>query len=382
MKDLNVIREEIDAVDKEIVALYEKRMHLAEDVAAFKIANNKNVYDRAREEEKLATLSSLVEDEFSKQGIVELFEQIMSTSRKKQYRLLAEKGLIDDLSYESCENFDYSNKRIVYQGVEGAYSQRAMYAFFGEDCQGEAVATWRDAMEAIQSGKADYAVLPIENSSAGMVGENYDLLIEYDVSIVGEQMIKIDHALLGLKGSKLSDIKTVYSHPQALMQCSRFLEQEHPEFESKAMKNTAISAQKVKEDGDTSKAAIAGITNASIYDLEVLAEAIQDNEANETRFIIVSKDKKYLTSADKVSLCFELPHEKGSLYHILSHFIFNGLNMTRIASRPKKGENWEYQFFIDFQGNLADEAVRNALRGLKEETTSFDILGCYKAFEN
>ncbi len=380
MKDLSVIRDEIDEVDREIVSLYQKRMGLAEDVARFKIANNKNVYDRVREEQKLDTLSKMVEEPFMKQGITELFEQIMSTSRKKQYKLMAEQGLMTGVQYECCDSFDFTDKKIVYQGVMGAYSQMAMRAFFGKETDGTAVSTWRDAMEKICSGEADYAVLPIENSTAGIVAENYDLLLEYDVSIVGEQVIKIDHALLGIPGAKISDIETVYSHPQALMQCSKFLENEHPEWESKALKNTAVSAQKVKDDGVKSKAAIAGVGNAEIYGLEILQECIQNNTENETRFIIVSKEKEYLKDADKVSLCFELPHEKGSLYHILSHFIFNGINMTRIESRPQKDMNWEYQFFIDFQGNLSNEDVLSALRGLKEETKSFRILGNYKGF--
>jgi chorismate mutase/prephenate dehydratase len=380
MKDLPQTRQEIDAIDKEILALYEKRLALAEDVAAYKIANHKNVYDKQREQEKLEALSAMATDDFSRQGIVELFEQIMSTSRKKQYKMLAEQGLMENLDYTGFLQFDFTGKKVVFQGVEGAYSQKATRAYFGKQVQASAVDTWRDAMEAITTGAADYAVLPIENSTAGIVAQNYDLLLEYDVSIVGEQVIGINHALLGMKGAKLSDIKTVYSHPQALMQCSAYLEQKHPEFESKSMKNTAISALKVKEDGDMTQAAIADIDNADIYGLQVLDKAIQNNKENETKFIIVCKEKKYLKTADKVSLCFELPNEKGSLYHILSHFIFNGLNMTKIESRPRPGKNWDYRFFIDFQGNLEQEEVRNALRGLKEETESFKILGNYKAW--
>jgi chorismate mutase/prephenate dehydratase len=269
---------------------------------------------------------------------------------------------------------------VVFQGVEGAYSQKATLAFFGSEVETSAVETWRDAMEAIAEGKADYAVLPIENSTAGIVAQNYDLLLEYDVSIVGEQVIRIQHALLANQGAELSDIKTVYSHPQALMQCSCYLEQTHSQWEKKAMRNTAEAALKVRNDKDISQAAIADIQNAEIYDLQVLEEAIQDNKDNETRFIIVSGEKKFLKTADKVSLCFELPNETGSLYHTLSHFIFNGLNMTKIESRPRPGKNWDYRFFIDFQGNLEQEAVQNALLGLKEETESFKILGNYKAW--
>lgn len=384
MKDLLEIRDEIDVLDKEIVELYKKRMALAEDVATYKIANNKNVYDKAREDQKLEKLSSYVDDGFLKQGVVELFEQIMSTSRKRQYKMLAEHGLIKDLQYKGYESFDYTGVKVVYQGVMGAYSQMATKAFFGDVVEASAVATWRDAMEAITAGKADYAVLPIENSTAGIVGENYDLLIDYDVSIIGEQTIKIDHALLGLKGATLNDIKTVYSHPQALMQCSNYLQNIHGDWEQKSMRNTAVSAQKIMDDNDKSQAAIAGAHNAEIYGLSILADAIQNESENSTRFIIVSNEKKYLKNANKVSLSFELPHEKGSLYHILSHFIFNGLNMTKIESRPLSnrnmpGKKWEYRFFIDFEGNLQQEEVINALRGLQEETAAMKILGNYIA---
>lgn len=380
MKELALTRKEIDRIDQKILALFEERLALSKDVAEYKISHKKNVYDKEREREKLEHLASLASDDFSRQGIVELFEQIMSTSRKKQYRLLAEHGLLESHSYTSYETFDFTGSKVVFQGVEGAYSQKALQAFFGDEVQSFCVDTWREAMEVITRGEADYAVLPIENSTAGIVAQNYDLLIEYDVSIIGEQVIRIDHALLGCPGAKLSDIRTVYSHPQALMQCSVYLEQTHPEFESKSMRNTAVAAQTVREENDVTKAAIAGIENARRYGLEILDEKIQDNKENETKFIIVCRDKKFLKTADKVSLSFELPNEKGSLYHILSHFIFNGLNMTKIESRPRVGRNWDYRFFVDFQGNLEQEEVRNALRGLKEETDSFKILGNYRAW--
>lgn len=377
MKDLKDIRIELDEIDAQILALYERRLDLAEDVAVFKAANHKAVFDKVREEEKLAALGAMASDDFSRQGILELFEQIMSSSRKKQYRYMASRGLMEKLDFVRKDHFDFSDIRVVYQGVEGAYSQEAMQTFFPQISGSFHVETWREAMEAIKEGKADYAVLPIENSSAGVVAENYDLLMEYDVAIIGEQIIKIDHALLGIKGSTLSDISCVYSHPQALMQCASYLKREHPEFETISVKNTAMAALKMKEDDKKNQAAIAGVRNAGIYDLEILEEAIQDNKENETRFIIVSREKKYLATADQISICFELPNEKGSLYHILSHFIFNGLNMSRIESRPLPGRNWEYRFFIDFAGNLGEEAVLNALYGLKEETLGLRILGNY-----
>ena len=229
MKDLLELRKEIDEIDNQIVALYEKRMVVAEGVAKYKISTGKKVFDKEREEQKLEALTSKASSMFTKHGIRELFEQIMAMSRKKQYQLLTENGICEDIGFKEVEQLDYSNAKIVFQGVEGAYSQLAMQEYFGDDCDSFNVDTWKDAMEAIKNGEADYAVLPIENSSAGIVSENYDLLVEYNNYIVGEQIIKIDHCLLGNQNSSIDDIEIVYSHPQALMQCSEYFE-EHKKF--------------------------------------------------------------------------------------------------------------------------------------------------------
>ena len=376
MKDLLEIRKDIDEVDAKLVALYAKRMELAEQVAEYKISAGKQVFDKKREEEKLAKVTGLVEEPFLQEGVKELFEQIMSISRKRQYQLLAEHGLGTRTDFSQVDRLPNEEVRIVYQGEEGANSQLAMKAYFGEGAQGEHVETWRDAMDAIASHRADYAVLPIENSSAGIVSENYDLLVEYNNVIVGEQIIKIDHCLLGLPEAQLSDIKRVYSHPQALMQCGRYLE-EHREWEKHSVKNTAVAAKKVKEDGCIEQAAIASKPNADIYGLKILKEEFQNNVNNSTRFVIVAGKKIFVKDAKKISICFEIPHESGSLYHTLSHFIYNNLNMNKIESRPIQKRNWEYRFFIDIEGNLNDSAVQNALRGLAEETLNLRILGNY-----
>ena len=376
MRDLLELRDEIDRIDSEIVALYEKRMQISQEVAEFKISTGKPVFDKEREQSKLDTLVQKVDKDFLKKGIAELFEQIMSMSRKRQYQLLTEHGLAEKTDFVEVEKLDYKNARIVFQGTEGAYSQLALKEYFGNHTDSWHVDTWRDAMEAIKNGEADYAVLPIENSSAGIVSENYDLMVEYDNCIVGEQIIRIDHALLALKDAKMEDITDIYSHPQALMQCSRYLDA-HREWEKHSCKNTAMASQKVKEDGKIHKAAIASKLNAKIYGLQVLEEAIQDNKDNYTRFIIVTGQKIFEKNAKKISICFEIPHESGSLYHKLSHFIYNGLNMNKIESRPVQGKAWEYGFFVFFDGNLNDAAVQNALRGLKEETIRLKILGNY-----
>ena len=376
MEDLLKLRDEIDFIDNEIVSLYEKRMKIAEGVARYKITTGKKVFDREREVSKLNTLSAKATSEFTKVGIVELFEHIMAVSRKRQYQLLTESGLVELPELESVNDFVVPNARIVFQGVEGAYSQQAMMEYFGNACDSFHVETWKDAMEAIQNGEADFAVLPIENSTAGIVSENYDLLVEYDNYIVGEQVIQIKHALLGIPDAKLDDITTVYSHPQALMQCSDFL-YEHSDWEKISLKNTAVSAKKVMEEKDKTHAAIASTLTAELYGLKVLDDTIANTQNNATRFIIVTNKKICSKNANNVSVCFEVAHESGSLYHMLSHFIYNNINMTNIQSRPIKGKNWEYRFFVDFEGRLEDTGVINALRGIKEEATSMKILGTY-----
>ncbi|MDR2889634.1 MAG: bifunctional chorismate mutase/prephenate dehydratase, partial [Lachnospiraceae bacterium] len=212
--------------------------------------------------------------------------------------------------------------------------------------------------------------------TAGIVSEIYDLLVEFENYIVGEQIIRIEHCLLGVPGASVADVKTIYSHPQSLLQSARFLNG-YPRWQQIGLKNNAFAARKVMEDGDITQAAIAGEHAGRIYNLEVLARGINQSESNSTRFIIVTNQKIFLPAAKKVSICFEVPHESGSLYHLLSHFIFNNLNMNRIESRPMEGRDWEYRFFIDFEGNLGDSAVKNALRGLREEARNLKILGNY-----
>ena len=374
--DLLNLREQIDAIDSQIVELYEKRMEVSREVAEFKIETGKKVFDKTREEEKIRKVKDLTHNEFNSHGIEELFEQIMAMSRKLQYQLLAEKGSVGKLPFIGVESLDAEKARVVFQGADGAYSQAAMEQYFGEQINSFHVDTFRDAMCAIEEGSADFAVLPIENSTAGMVSEIYDLLVEFENYIVGEQIIKIEHCLLGLPGTKPEDIRTIYSHPQSLMQSARYLNQ-HPQWQQISMQNNAFAAKKVKVDGDCSQAAVAGETAGRIYGLEVLKKGINQSEANSTRFIIVTNQKIFLKTAKKVSICFEVAHESGSLYHMLSHFIYNNLNMNRIESRPIAGRNWEYRFFIDFDGNLADSAVKNALRGLRDEARNMKILGNY-----
>lgn len=376
MEKLLELRGQLDEIDKQIVELYEKRMGICGQVGEFKIASGKKVFDKQREMEKLAAVSANVENELYKKGVTELFEQIMSVSRKLQYQMLTKNGALGRLPFIGVDKLDVENSRIVFQGTEGAYSQAAMEKYFGNDINSFHVQTFRDAMEAIEEGSADFAVLPIENSSAGAVNEVYDLLMEFENYIVGEVFLPIDHTLAGLPGTKLSDIERVYSHPQALMQSAKFLD-EHRDWQQISVANTAVAAKKVLEDHVPTKAAICSAYAAEFYGLEVLEEKINHNAKNTTRFIVVTNQKIFLKDASKISICFECAHESGSLYHLLSHFIYNDLNMIKIESRPIEGRNWEYCFFVDFEGNMADGAVKNAIRGLREEARNLKILGNY-----
>lgn len=374
--DLLELRGKLDQIDEKIVALYEERMEISSQVADYKIETGKKVLDKAREEEKLAKVRALTHNAFNAHGVQELFEQIMSMSRKLQYNKLVQAGSMGRLPFIGVDRLETKQARVVFQGAEGAYSHLAMQRYFGEQVKSFHVDTFRDAMTAIEEGSADFAVLPIENSTAGIVSEIYDLLVEFENYIVGEQIIKIEHCLLGLPGTDISQIKTVYSHPQSLMQSAKFLAA-HEDWKQVSLKNNAFAAEKVSREGDPSQAAIAGEQAAKAYGLEILKRGVNQAENNSTRFIIVTNQKIFCKDAEKISICLEVPHESGSLYHILSHFIYNNLNMTKIESRPIEERDWEYRFFIDFEGNFADGAVKNALRGLRDEARNMKILGNY-----
>ena len=376
MLDLNEIRTEIDDVDRQLAALYEKRIALATKVAEYKIETGKKVFDETREKQKLDKVAELVSDEKNIHGVRELFSQLMSTSRKMQYKLIEEHGLTLREPYETMYAIDKKHCTVVYQGVPGAYSYIAMKRFFGEDVNNFNVETFGDAMEAVKDGSADYAVLPIDNSTTGMVNQVYDLLEEYDNYIIGEQFVKVEHSLLGLPAAAISDIKTVYSHPQGLMQCQKYLDS-HREWNSISQLNTAVSAKMVVEQNDISKAAIASEEAARVYGLKVLESKINDSDRNTTRFVIVSNKRRFVKGAGKMTICFETNNKPGALYNLLSHIIYNELNMTKIESRPIEGREWEFRFFVDFMGNIDDINVINALHGIQEEANKLKFLGNY-----
>lgn len=376
MIDLTEIRTEIDRVDSQIVELFEERMELAGQVAESKRASGKAIYDKQREEQKLAALGALASDEFNRQSVQDLFSQIMAISRMRQYRILGDRDNFFQKNYQCVDEIPVTKDTvIVYQGVEGAFSEEATCRYFGEDCNRFHVDTFEKVVKTLEEGNAQYGVLPIENSSAGFVSGTFDLLSNYNVTIVDEVVLKIEQALLALPGTKLEDITTVYSHPQGLMQSKEFLEERG--WNQISMANTALSAKKVKKDNLISQAAIASKRAATLYGLEVLQPCVSYNQNNSTRFVVITRDSIYRKDANKISISFSLPHQSGSLYNMLAHFIFNGLNMTSIESSPLPDKTWEYRFFVTFNGNLKDSAVQNALTGIRTEAVDFELLGNY-----
>lgn len=371
MVDLAESRASIDRIDKEIVALFEERMRIAGDVAEYKRATGKKIFDPEREAEKLQVLSGLAATEFNRHAVAELFSQIMSISRKYQYSLLLE-------GFEPFERYEELPKgkdvKVCFFGAAGSYSEQAMEDCFGSEVESFSAGSFKEVMEAVQEGRADFGVLPIENTTTGGITDSYDLLMDYENYIVAEHVVTIEHALLACEGATLDGIRQVYSHPQAIGQCRRFLE-EHPQVHAQACASTSECARKVKEAEDVSCAAIASLRAASLYGLKVLQERLNTEQVNSTRFIVVTKRRICLGNAGKISICFELPHESGSLYRMLSHMMYNGLNMTKIESRPIPGRRFEYRFFVDFEGKPTDAAAKNALNGIRQEASRYRVLG-------
>ena len=374
--DLQEIRTQLDQVDSRLVELFEERMKLCGEVAEYKQKTGKAIFDPEREKQKRFAVRSLAKTPFNEIAVDEMFAQLMTISRRYQYQQLGSAAGGVSTDFRLVENLPTAGVRVVYQGVEGAYSHEAARKFFGHQVNAYHVPTWEEAMEAVALGQAAYAVLPIENSSAGAIIDNYDLLLKYDNYIVGETEIVVNHALLGLPQASLSDIQTVYSHPQGLIQCQEFLSG-HRDWKQVSLENTAIAAKQVAQEQDVTQAAIASETAGELYGLVPLARAVNHNRMNTTRFIVLAKEPVYRLDAKKVSICFEAPHISGSLYNMLGHFIYNHVNLVMIQSRPIFERNWEYRFFVDIEGTLHDGRVKNALLGIQHEAVNLRILGSY-----
>ena len=269
---------------------------------------------------------------------------------------------------------DTKGVKIAYQGILGANSYDAAKRLFP---QGELTpkSTFEDVFNAIESGECSYGVLPVENSTAGSVSAVYDLILRYRFYIVGALGMAIDYCLAGLRQSELSDIEKVISHPQALSQCEEYINRMG--FEAASRSNTAVAARDTAQEKRLNLAAICSYNAAKEYGLKVLDEHLQDNPYNTTRFIVISKQLCIPSAANKVSLCFSLPHVAGALLKMLKRFDALGLNLTKIESRPISGKDFEYLFYLDFSGNVHTEGVTDLLCRLDEEMPEFSFLGNY-----
>ncbi len=372
--DLLESRKKIDEVDKQIVELFETRMKLAMDIADYKRSVGKPIFDAAREEEKIASLTALADNEFNKRAVEDLFKQIMSLSRRLQYNLL---NNTESLGAQKVDSIITTNHtKVAFFGEQGSYTEQAMLEYFNSSAIGISKKTFGEVMQCVKDGEVEYGVLPIENSSTGSISDIFDLLAEYDNFIVGEHVVKIEHYLWGLPGATVSDILKVYSHPQPLLQCSEFLKN-YPHVQKIEWGSTSESARKVLEERDITQAAIASKRAGESLGLVALQTDINNEDGNSTRFIIISRNKMFLKEADRTSLCFEVMHKSGALYHTLFHFIYNNVNMSKIESRPIPGKAFAYRIFIDIEGNLDSPAIKNAIHCIMEEAVELTILGCY-----
>ena len=376
MSQLDDLRREIDGLDQQLVRLFEARMDVTRRVGEYKLEHDLPVLDAGREREVLEKKRALLADPALSADVTTLFETIMAISRRQQRRLIAARAGEKRAAVLPGVRQPADNPRVLYQGEPGAYADEAAALFFGESVSRDRVPVWEDIFVALREGRADYGVLPIENSSTGSINAVYDLLARYGAYIVGEQLVRVDHCLMAPKGATLDGVKHVFSHEQGLFQCEEFLKGRP--WERTALLNTAAAAKFVAESGNPAYAAIGSPRAARLYGLEVLAEKINFNDENFTRFVVVSPAPELRPGSDKISALFTVAHESGSLRRVLDIFAAYGCNLLKLESRPIVGSSWEYRFFVDIEGNPADRNVADALGAAEEATAQLRVLGCYR----
>ncbi len=376
-KTLSDYRREIDEIDRALVALYQKRMVAASGVAAYKEKNGLPVLDAARERALLAKVASLAGEEYADSAVA-LYTSIMSLSRAHQTRLLNRGSELEKKIAEALQKTNPlfpARAVIACQGVEGAYSQLAADRFFKHP----EILYFQDfdgVFSAIEQGLCRYGVLPLENSTAGSVSKVYDLMTAHNFHIVRAGRLKIDHCLVARSGALLADIRTVYSHEQAIRQSAGFL-RAHPEIRVIPCENTAVAARRVAEGNDPSVAALASHTAAETYGLSVLLDAVQDKGNNYTRFICIAKELEIYPGANRTSIMMTLPHKPGALYHLLSRFYAFDVNLTKLESRPIPDRDFEFMFYFDLDASVYDERLSALLSDLEKESDFFRYLGTY-----
>lgn len=372
--DLAVSRERIDAIDGRIVELFEERMRVAADVAAYKRAKGLAVLDREREARKIESVQQAASDEF-KQYMAPLFGFIMEMSRAYQH------GLLEDDPASPAEPARIgalpAAPRVACQGVAGAYSHAAARALFPEGdvafCD-----SWARACDEVCRGTADYAVLPLENSTAGTVNRVYDLLVQRGLFIVSSLSLRIEHALLAKEGCRIDEIREVFSHEQALRQCDGFIASLAGDVRATVCENTATAARTVADDPRRDVAAIASPACADLYGLSVLADAVQDESDNFTRFICVARTPQMTADADRSSFLLVLAHEPGSLHRVLARIAALGANLLKLESRPIPGKRFDFMFYVDVASVPSDGMFDDLVAQVSPLCESFSYLGSYR----
>jgi chorismate mutase/prephenate dehydratase len=374
--DLDDLRARINDFDTQIVDAVAERQRVVEALATLKAERDLPLRDVAREEQELTRLGALaVERGVNAHVVRRVFREIMDGSLRLQQQHL--------IALHNPEHLAKRHVVVAYQGTDGAYSQIAAEQHFANfrvtlECNG--YDSFAAMLQAVADGAADYGMLPIENTTAGSINEAYDLLAETDLTVVGEEVLRVSHCLVGLPGATLDGIRSVYSHPQALAQCSVYLGK-LPNCAVIAFTDTAMAVKKVKAEADASQAAVASERAATLYGLSVVARNIQNQKDNFTRFMVVSRTGLSLDEriACKTSLIFSTRHEQGALVRCLNVLSELGLNLTKLESRPRPSSPFEYLFYVDFDGNLQTEPVQRAIERMRAHTNYMKVLGCYPA---
>ena len=375
--DLNKLREEINEIDQEMVALFKKRMNVAASVAEYKKEKGLPVLDAARERALLGKISDMAGEELDGYART-LYHTMLDVSRAYQYTKLGSQSVVySDITntINSTANIFPCRANVACQGVEGAYSQIAAEKLF-ELPDISYYKSFDDVFTAIESGECRYGVLPIENSTAGSVKKVYELMLEHKFNIVRSVRIKIDHNLLAKKGTKIENIREIISHEQAINQCSSFL-RSLGDIKITIAPNTAVAAKTVAESGRDDIAALSSRFCAELYSLETLAEAVQDMGNNHTRFICISKEPEIYPGADKITLMLVTPNKPGALYSVLSCFNALGVNMTKLESCPIPERDFESMFYFDFTVSVYSDNLERLLCELESRGERYRLLGAY-----
>ena len=375
--DLNDYRKQIDDIDRQLLALFGQRMEVAAAIAAYKKEHDLPVLDGKREREKLLDVAAKTPDDL-KDYAVSLYSLLFELSRSHQTRMLGTNTALTEQIARAIENTPKlfpGSAAVACQGVEGAYSQLACDRLFKLP-NVFYFSNFEAVFSAIEKGLCQYGVIPVENSTAGSVNAVYDLMMRHDFRIVRSLRLKVDHNLLANPGAKLSDIREICSHEQAIAQCSAFL-QEHPEITVVRCENTAAAAKRVAQSGRKDVAALSSRSCAELYGLTCLASNVQNQGNNFTRFICISKNLEIYPGADRTSLMMVLPHRPGSLYKVLSRFYALGINLNKLESRPLPERDFEFMFYFDLDTPVYSPQFIQLMGELQNICEEFNYLGSY-----